>query len=203
MGKVPVSSRIAGVCGIASQLAGLATVLVTVSVSPWYSWTENYVSVLGTEGSVTVLFNSGLILTGVLGLIFAAGLWRNLPSGLLNRPGKAGVACLVLGSASLSAMGIFPRSIEYPHNIASITFLFFIVLGFLLIGLTGITGSSKKWGWLSLGAGLSILVLQPVPWPWSGGAIQQMLFCLPWSLWTVVISARLLAGNRAVSTGAG
>ena len=187
-----MSSRIAGVCGITSQLTGLATILVATSVSPWFSWTENYVSVLGVEGSATVLFNSGLILSGALSLAFAAGLWMNLPLELSSRAGQAGVGCLVLGSMSLSAMGIFPRSVEYPHNIASITFLFFIV-----------TRSGKKWGWFSLGAGILILTLQPVPWPWSGGAIQQLLFCLPWSLWTIVISAGLLTGARAVVVEAG
>ncbi|UCH43350.1 MAG: DUF998 domain-containing protein [Dehalococcoidales bacterium] len=196
-----MSSRIAGVCGIASQLTGLATVLVAALISPWFSWTESYISMLGIEGSVTVLFNSGLIVTGVLGLIFTSGLWRHLPSELLNWAGKAGVACLVLGSLSLSAMGIFPSTLEYPHNTASITFLFFIVLGFLLIGLTGVTKASKKWGWFSLCAGVLILALQPIPWPWSGGAIQQMLFCLPWSIWTVVVSTRLLMRNRASNIG--
>ena len=198
-----MSSRIAGVCGITSQLTGLATILVATSVSPWFSWTENYVSVLGVEGSATVLFNSGLILSGALSLAFAAGLWMNLPLELSSRAGQAGVGCLVMGSMSLSAMGIFPRSVEYPHNIASITFLFFIVLALLLIGLTVVTRSGKKWGWFSLGAGILILTLQPVPWPWSGGAIQQLLFCLPWSLWTIVISAGLLTGARAVVVEAG
>ena len=85
---MPVSSRVAGVCGIVSQLTGLATVLVAVLVSPWFSWTGSFISTLGIEGPVTVLFNSGLILTGVLGLVFAAGLWRNLPPDLSGRAGK-------------------------------------------------------------------------------------------------------------------
>ena len=64
-------SCIAGACGIASQLVGLAILLASISICPWFSWTEKYISVLGVEGSATTLFNSGLILTGVLSLVFA------------------------------------------------------------------------------------------------------------------------------------
>ena len=40
--------RVAGVCGIASQAIGLVSLLIAVSMSPWFSWTENHLSVLGS-----------------------------------------------------------------------------------------------------------------------------------------------------------
>ena len=180
---------IAGVCGITSQLVGLAALLVAVSSSPWFSWTENYVSVLGVEGSVTTLFNCGLILTGALSLIFAIGLGKSL---LSSRLGRLGMVSLILGSMALSAMGIFPRTVDLPHNLASIAFLMFITLALLLIGVAAITASQVIWGSLSLTAGVLIIAFMLVPWPWSGGAIPQLLFCLPWSLWTIVFGVVML-----------
>ena len=70
--------KIAGVCGIASQLIALTMILVVTGNSPWFNWTEYNISVLGVEGSMKMLFNWGLILTGLLSLIFAIGLRKNI-----------------------------------------------------------------------------------------------------------------------------
>ena len=187
--------RIAGLCGIASPLVGLTVLLVAISRSPWFSWTENHISVLGVEGSATALFNWGLILTGVLSLIFALGLGRSLPSG---RSGRLATVCLILGSMAIAAMGVFPRTIDLPHNLAPIAFLVFIALALLLIGVTALATSRTVPGLLSLAAGLLIVIIQPVPWPWSGGAIPQLLACLPWSLWTIVFGVGLLVRTSPV-----
>lgn len=193
-------TRIAGVCGITSQLVALAAVLLAISRSPRFSWTENDISVLGVEGSVTALFNSGLILAGVLSLIFAIGLGRSL---LSSRLGQLGMGSLILGSMAMSAIGIFPRTINLPHDWASIAFFVFIIMALLLVGAAAIIASQMRWGLLSLTAGFLILVFMLVPWPWSGGAISQLLFCLPWSLWTIVFSIGLLLRIRPVDVREG
>ena len=108
LGRGVILRRISGACGITSQFIGLAALLVALSSSPWFSWTENYLSVLGIGGSAKVLFNAGLILAGVLSIIFAIGLGMSL---LSSRLGKSSVISLILGSIAISTMGIFPRSI--------------------------------------------------------------------------------------------
>jgi len=188
---------VAGVCGITSQALGLLSLLVAVSRSPWFSWTESYISVLGIKGSATTLFNSGLILTGVFSLVFAIGLGKSLPSGRLL--GQLGTISLVLGSASFAAMGIFPRTTGIPHNCASLAFFLFISLAIFFIGITAITTSQKIWGTLSLTAVVLIAVFQIVPWPWSGGTIPQLFSILPWSLWTIAFGIRLLMKPNSVS----
>jgi len=187
--------RIAGVCGIISQLVGFVVLLIVISSSPWFSWREDNLSVLGVEGSLTSLFNWGLILTGLFSLIFAIGLGKNL---LLSRLGKLGMASLIIASIAFSAIGIFPRSIDLPHDVASVAFFIFIILALLLIGAAAITASQVKWGLLSLIAGVIIIVLWRFPWTWNGGAIPQLLYCLPWSLWTIVFGVRLLVRSRPV-----
>ena len=187
---------IAGGCGIISQVVGFSVLLATISSSPWFSWTENYISVLGVRGSATTLFNSGLILTGVLSLIFAVGLGKSLLSGRL---GQLGMISLVLGSGAISAVGIFPRTTGLPHNCASLVFFIFVPLAIFLVGITEVTASPKIWGVLSLTAVILIAVFQLVPWRWSGGAIPQLLYCLPWSLWTIAFGVRLLMRPKVVN----
>ncbi len=189
--------RISGVCGIASQVTGLISLLTAVSMSPGFSWTENYLSVLGVKGSAITLFNSGLILTGILSLVFAIGLWKSLLSGRLL--GLLGMVSLVLGSMTFSAMGMFPRSTGIPHNSASLAFFLFISLAIFLIGIRVTTPSQKLWGVLSLAAVVLIAAFQLVPWPWDGGAISQLLSVLPWSLWIIAFSIRLLITPKSVT----
>lgn len=188
-GRVLWLRRIAGVCGIASQLVALTALLLAISNSPRFSWTENNISVLGVEGSATMLFNWGLILTGALSLIFAIGVRKVL---IASRLGQLGMVSLVLGSIAISAIGIFPRTIDLPHDSASVAFFVFVILAFLLIGIAAVAAAQLRWGLLSLTAAFLMIAVPLVPWPWSGGAIQQLLSCLPWSLWTVVFSIRLL-----------
>ena len=188
-------TRVSGACGIASQLVGLTVILVVISSSPWFRWTENDISVLGVEGSTTALFNWGLILTGLLSFVFAVGLRKNL---LSSRLGQLGVACLLLGSVALSATGIFPRTINLPHDSASIAFYVLITLALVLIGVAAIAASKMRWGVLSVTAGVLVVALLKAPWPWSGGAIEQLLACLPWSLWTIAFAVRLLKGTNPV-----
>lgn len=181
--------KIAGVSGLISPLVALTALLAAISRSPWFSWTENDISVLGVEGSATALFNWGLILSGVLSLIFAIGLGKSL---LSSRLGHLGMGSLILGSMAFSAVGLFPRNIVLPHDLAAIFFFIFITMALVIIGLAAIIASQMRWGLLSLMAGVLMVVFQLVPWPWSGGAISQLLYCLPWSLWTIVFGTVLL-----------
>jgi hypothetical membrane protein len=181
--------KIAGICGIASQLIAFTMILVVTFNSPWFSWTEYHISVLGVEGSMKTLFNWGLFVTGLLSLIFAIGLRNNL---LVSRSGQYGIISLIIGSIGIAAIGIFPRSIDLPHDVASVVFFLFVILAFLLIGTASITASRLKWGLFSLIAGVLMITFWRIPWTWSGDAIPQLLNCLPWSLWTIVFGVMLL-----------
>ena len=182
--------RVSGSCGVISQLLVLTIILVTIFNSPWFSWTEYDISVLGVEGSMTALFNWGLILTGLIHLVFVIGLSKSLPLGWL---GRLGGVSLLLGSVALSAVGVFPRTLDVPHDAASIAFYVLIALALLLVGVAAIRSSRMLVGWLSLTAGVVTIVFLQVPWPWSGGAIEQLLSCLPWSLWTIVFGVRMVS----------
>lgn len=187
--------RISGICGIVSPLVGLAVILVVISNSPWFSWTENDISILGVEGSATLLFNCGLIFTGLLSLIFTIGLNRSF---LSNRIGKLGVISLLTGSVGISATGLLPRSIDIPHDIVSIGAFVCAALALLLIGFTAIRNRRMMLGVPCLIGGVLTVVFLLAPWPWNGGAIEQILACIPWALWTLVFGVRLLLSTRPI-----
>ncbi|MFB0559378.1 MAG: DUF998 domain-containing protein [Dehalococcoidales bacterium] len=182
--------RMAGVCGILSQIAGFIVLLAVTSHSPWFSWTENHLSVLGVRGSASPLFNYGLVIVGILSLMFVIGLGKSILSG--KRLGRVSTASLALGSCAIGAMGIFPRTIDMPHNCAALLFFICVPLALFLIGMAIMTSSEKWPGLLTLIAGSLMVVVYLVPWPWSGGAIPQTLSYVPWSLWSIVFGTRLL-----------
>jgi hypothetical membrane protein len=199
--------RMVGMCGIISQFIGFIVLLVATSRSPWFSWTENYISVLGIRGSTSTLFNGGLMAVAIFSLIFAVGLKNGILWG--KRLGQAGIVSLALGSCAIGAMGIFPRTTGIPHDCASVIFFAFIPLSLLFIGAAIVTSSEKLLGVLTLIAGTLMgvlgIALQLVPMPWSGGAIPQLLPCLPWSLWSIIFGTRLLIRpeqfTKATSSG--
>jgi hypothetical membrane protein len=184
-----VIGKVAGISGIASQLTTLLALIITVSRSPWFSWTRNYLSVFGVEGPAIGLFNSGLIASGIFSLIFAIGLGKS--SFFTALPGKLGVSCLSLGSASFAAIGLFPRTTDIPHNLASLGFFLFVSLAIFFIGVQTMRKSLAALGILSFLTVSVIVTFELSPWP--GGAIAQLITVLPWSVWTVVFSIMLLA----------
>ncbi len=171
---------------------------MAISDSPWFSWTENHISVFGVEGSAKTLFNGGLILTGIFSLIFAIGLGWCLLSGRL---GRLALVSLILGSIAVFDMGVFPRTFDFMHGAATTAFFVFITLALLLIGAVAITASRMAWGLLSITA--AVLVAGPllVLGPLSGGAIGQLFAYLPWSLWMIAFGVMLLVHPISLEPG--
>ena len=196
--RAAVVRRITGVCGIISQLVGLTALLVAISSSPWFSWTEDYISVFGVEGSAKTLFNGGLILAGIFSLIFAIGLGWCLLSGRL---GQLAMVSLILGSIAVFDMGVFPRTFDFAHGASTAAFFVCITLALLLIGVAAITASQMAWGLLSITAGVLVAGILLVLGPLEGGAIAQMLAYLPWSLWTIAFGIMLLVGPISLEPG--
>jgi len=188
--------KIGGVCGIISPIGGWTVLLLIIANSPWFNWREEYISVFGVAGRTTWLFNNCLIITGILSLIFAAGLGKSLAPSKLS---KMSMTSLILSSLTLSAMGILPRTTYLPHNLASMASFTFTALSLFLVGIVAITTSQRVWGALSLTAGILTIVFQIVPWPWSGGAISQLLSYLPWSLWMIGSGLKLLVGVEPIN----
>jgi hypothetical membrane protein len=183
-------NRIGGICGLASQSVAVIGGLMALALTPQFSWTENYLSLLGVEARSAPAFNYGLVVGGALGLVFAVALWRSPFS--RRAVSKAGIVVLVVGLLGFAGIGAFPRTYSMPHNLASLAFYTFIPLALLFIGIGGLLDRPKVWGAISIVAAALVAGIQYLPWSWTGGAIQQLLTALPWSMWTVAYAVRLL-----------
>jgi hypothetical membrane protein len=182
--------KIAGLCGVLSPFLGLALVGVSIYYHPTFSWTENYLSLLGVEGPARASFNASLIVDAVLAIAFAVGFATTLSS--RRRLGRLGIAVLILGACAMSFVGIFPRTCGAPHTYASVFFFALVPLGLFIIGAAQLASSRVASGLFTFACGILMVVLQLIPWPWGDKAISQLLAGLPWSLWLFVFGLRLL-----------
>jgi len=109
------------------SLQFIVVMLVAEQLYPGYSPLHNYISDLGALKAPTApLFNTSVILLGVLGLLAVFLLRQEL--------GRTGA--WLLGLASLGAMGVgfFPEDYGLPHSISALIAFLFGALAVIVIG---------------------------------------------------------------------
>ena len=186
--------RISGFCGVAGPLIAISLILAAVSRSPWFSWTGNYLSDLGINPNVAVLFNSGLIIGGALTAIFAIGLKTTLPG--LTR-GGVGAITLFLAAVALCCVGIFPETTGIIHRSFAEVFFVLSVITLLLIGSAMMRQPSERnLGLLIFITGLFtcvpfIALVVIVRLTQVGGAIPEFLVSLGALVCFIILAVRL------------
>ena len=73
--------RLAGLCGLLSFFILMICIGLSIQYTSWFSWTENWLSELAgsfgetpiwsARGLPAIVFNGGLILSGIIGLLFS------------------------------------------------------------------------------------------------------------------------------------
>lgn len=186
--------KVAGACGVAGPLVALSLVALAISRSPWFSWTENALSDLGVQGS-PALFNSGLIIGGLLSFVFALGLRGVLRARVL---GQVGAVVLLLGSVALCCIGIFPESAGNLHTYVSAAFFLSFPAALWLVGVALVQKREKGMGVFVIVAGVFALAVWALPWP--AIAIPELLAALAFSACSIGLGARLfkLSGHLKV-----
>jgi len=179
--------KMAGLCGVMAPPIVFSLILAAISQSPWFSWTKNALSDLGVQGVVATLFNSSLILGGLLALVFAVGLRENLKNQLL---GQIGSLLFILDAAALSAIGVFPETVGALHFYVSVTFFVLLPLSLLFIGGAMIDkGRNRSLGLLSILAGVVAVAVWALPR--RGVAIPEALSGLSASTWSMILGFKL------------
>jgi len=190
--KSRVFLQLAGAFGILGSTLSLGLVLLATFLSTWFSWNVNALSELGV-GDQAALFNSAVLLGGVLSLLFDFGLHKYLGREKVIR---VGVVSLMLSSVSLALIGIFTIKYLVPHGIVALSFFVLAPVGFLLIGTGTRDGTIRK---LSFACGVAALLaivglpLIALALPFKVGiAVPELAESLAISVWTIYMSATLL-----------
>jgi hypothetical membrane protein len=185
-----------GVCGIVAPI--IAFIGITVSLALTLSKGDSIfaLSDLGVQQGVTaVLFNSSLIISGLLTLVFALGLLL-FPRGKIL--GKIGAFILVLDALTLTAIGVFPENVEPTHLYASVTFFVLFPISLFFIGTALLQMSQINLGLFTFLAAVVAALVWAIPHG-GGVAIPETLAALSASTWSIVLGFRLLKEDSHTS----
>jgi hypothetical membrane protein len=185
--------RLTGVYGIVAPVLAFTFILTAVASYLPFSWTANALSDLGVVSGFTAgVFNSGLVICGVLCLTFAVGLYLLLSESVV---GRVGVFVFALACVALVAIGTFPESVSPTHYLVSVAFFVFLPVSLLII-----VGGFWRSGQVRL-AVFTLVVAVAAAAPWvllfavryvSGVAVPETVSGLAGAVWTVVLGYKML-----------
>jgi len=185
--------KISGVSGILAPIAALTCISLAIAYSPQFSWTENALSDLGVQEGVTaILFNSGLILSGFLGLVFAFGLFIVLQDKAM---GRIGASIFILDTLALIAIGVFPENVKPTHYYVSVAFFLLFPISMFFVVAAFLQTSKVKIGLFTLLIAVVAAVVWIIQWTIQLGsnvAIPEAVSALSVSAWLIVLGFKML-----------
>ena len=110
------------ILGLSSFLLPLATIFISIALSPWFSWMNNALSDLGhsTKSPVAPIFNFGLVTGGLLLLLYSAN--------YMSRRYPLTSKLVAIASYFLILIGTFDEVYGKLHFLVSL--IFFLALAF-------------------------------------------------------------------------
>lgn len=175
------------VFGFLSPLIAFIFIATSIHVHN-FEFAGNALSDMGRVGlEKNYIFNTGLILSGICGVLFSVGIYRAVETYT-----KISALVLALASIFLVCIGVFPEGTD-PHLFFSVGFY---LLGFIAIVLFGvfILRRKKNIGIFSVGSALLGLVLALRP-DWNGVAIPETVGAFFICLWMVIVAFMLWRNN--------
>jgi hypothetical membrane protein len=176
--------RLAGFFGIVAPLFGLIMIGMSIWLSPWFSWTGNALSDLGgAEGFESIVFNSGLMMTAALMMMFSTGLFEMTKKDII---GEVGSVVYLLSAGLLLSIGLVNITIEPWHNYVSIGFFVALPLSALIVGYFCLRKKMRFYMLLAWGTA----VLAAVIWvlPWGSAAIPETLSVSYIAVWQMLLA---------------
>lgn len=182
--------KVAASFGIIAPTWALASIGISIALSPWFSWTKNALSDLGVS-EVAPIFNSGLIICGILIFPFIFGLAKIERT---KRLGLIGSVVLLSSSVSLIGVGAFSEAFGLVHFYFSVTFFASFILSSIILGIHfTLDISDKRLGIFTLLVGI-ISFISWIVWATirlSGVAIPETISILLASFWIIILSIRM------------
>ncbi|XES77804.1 MAG: DUF998 domain-containing protein [Candidatus Bathyarchaeia archaeon] len=184
---------ISAAAGMISPFFTYACIMVAIGSWKQFSWTDNALSDLGVQSGITApVFNIGLIVGGILFVVFAAGMFRYMGK---NVVGKAASVLLAVACIALVCIGIFNENFHPTHYIVSVMLFVFLPISMLtFVGAFWMEGK-RKLSLFTLGLGLfaaAVWVLQLTLNYVPHVAIPEFTSGLAGSIWVIVLSWQML-----------
>lgn len=190
-------SRVSGFVGFVTPFFTIACIIAATVSWNEFSWTNNALSDLGVQSGVTALvFNGGLVISGLLYIVFAAGLYHY--SGL-HFLGRAGTLILVWACFSLVAIGVFNEHFRPTHYIVSVSFFVSLPISMLVLVAAFWILGKRSLSVFTLCTGLAAAI------PWilqftfryvQNVAIPEFVSGMAGFAWVIVVSYLMLKKNR-------
>lgn len=192
--KLLFNLKLTATCGILGMLILYMFIFAAISVSPWFSWTNNALSDLGniTKNS-SPIFNAGLIISGIVIVIFPMGLRAETEKNTLEH---LGTIALIVSAIALIGVGIFPENYILEHVITAGTMFLLNTIGLFLFGLAFMRSKSMRLlGVVSILLAIASAVIWVPIWG-RGIAIPEMIASVAVYILMLVLSVRLLSSKN-------
>ena len=185
--------KVAGIAGFVATFLVFACILASVASWSQFSWTNNALSDLGVQaGATAAIFNIGLVVGGLLFIVFASGLFGFIGKRLV---GKVGATVFVLACIMLIAIGIFNENFSPTHYIVSVGLFTLMPISLLvLVAAFWVEGKHK----MSV-ATLALALFAAVVWVAEftvnyvqGVAIPEFASGLAGAAWVLAVSYLML-----------
>jgi hypothetical membrane protein len=184
--------KISGACGIIAPIIAFTCIRLAIAYYPPFSWTGNALSDLGVqEGLAPVLFNCGLVVSGLLALLFAFGL-SSSPGARIS--GKVGAVLFALAMLALIAIGVFNENYTPMHWYASVAFFVLFPISMLLLTVAFSVPGQLRMGLFTFLA----TVIAAAPWVTfftvryvENVAIPETISALAASVWAIIVGFKM------------
>ena len=185
--------KVSGICGILAPIVAFACILLSILFASSFSWTDNALSDLGIMPDPTaILFNSGLIVGGLLAIVFAVGLFFFIKD---KSVGRVGALLFIIDCLALTGIGVFPENTGSMHLYVSVAFFALFPFSMFLITTYFVLASRNKMAIFTFlvsvfaaSVWIAEFWIKYVP----GVAIPETLSGVATSLWAVFTSITML-----------
>ncbi|MFC5279773.1 DUF998 domain-containing protein [Halorubrum rubrum] len=183
-GPSPTAARL---LGAVATLAALGGILLAVLLDPTFSWTADALSDLGVRDRSAPAFNGGLILGGLAGLGYAAGLWVRGRESASSAVGRLRAIVFAFAMVAMAGVGVF----DLTHPLHAPAAVGFYLLVTVVFGIDGVTRRDGRTGrtalsfvpvhvavWATFLAGV---------WPVTGLALPELSGALMLAAWVWLV----------------
>lgn len=187
--------KIGAVSGIALPVVFVTMLMIAISLNPWFSFYRNALSDLGSLKVPTrYVFNCGLILMGLFGILFSLATVRYFESTAMH--------ILTVAMTFLIAVGIFPEEYGRVHSIPAALFYVFSLAGIFYTGILLKKRGELWFSTFSIMGSVVTFVLMVLTVGKTGLAIPEMIGAVFILSWIVTLSYKMLKEAKGKRTKA-